>query len=84
MFRQFLKMIKTNRAQSPLQEPLQPQHNSSLDWQPLDVSRLDLTSQHLRQIEASMAEKTRAEFSAVTRELNSNQLSNASTRVKTD
>ena len=75
MFRQFLRMIKTNRAQSPTQEPLQLQHNSSLDWQPLDITKMDLTSQHLREIEASLAEKTRAEFAAVTRELNSNQLS---------
>jgi hypothetical protein len=84
MFRQFLNMIKTNRAQSPIQEPLQPQHNSSLDWQPLDVSKLNLTSQRLREIEASMAEKTRAEFAAVTKQLNSNQLSSTSTKVKTD
>ena len=81
MFRQFLNMIKTNRAQSPTQEPLQPQHNASLDWQPLDVSRLNLTSQRLREIEASMAEKTRAEFAAVTRELNSNQLSSHPTEI---
>lgn len=84
MLRQLLNMIKTNRAQSPPQEPLQPQHDSSLDWQPLDVTRLDLTSQRLRQIEASMAEKAREEFAAVTRELNSNQLSDAPHKIDTN
>lgn len=82
MFRQLMNMIKMSRAESPKTEPSQPQHRSNIDWQPLDVSKLNVTSQRLRQIEASMAEKARAEFAAVTRELNSNQLSNSRREVE--
>ena len=50
MFRQLMNMIKMSRAESPNTEPSQPQHKSNIDWQPLDVSKLNITSQRLRQI----------------------------------
>jgi len=84
MLRQLLKMVKMSRAENPEPEPLQPQHKSNIDWQPLDATKLNLTSQHLRQIEASMAEKARAEFAAVTRELNKNQMSNSQREIETN
>jgi len=84
MFRQLMNMIKMSRADRPNTEPSQPQHTSNIDWQPLDASKLNITSQRLRQIEASMAEKARAEFAAVTKEFNSNQLSNSRREVETN
>ena len=49
------------------------QTEANLEWKSLNVTRLDTTNAHLRSIEASMAEKTRAEFAAVTRALNASQ-----------
>ena len=71
MLGQIKKLINRSRAQSP--EPYKHPQQAALEWQPLDVSKLSLTSQRLREIEASLAEKTRAEFAAVTSELNKNQ-----------
>lgn len=51
---------------------------ANLEWKSLDISGLNTTSTHLRNIEASMAEKTRAEFAAVTKALNASQLSHPS------
>ena len=51
---------------------------ADLIWQPLDVSRLNITGDHLRSIEASIAEKSRAEFAAVTKALNASQKVNGS------
>jgi len=82
MFRQLMNMIKMSRAKSPKTEPSQPQHKSNIDWQPLDASKLNITSQRLRQIEASMAEKAKAEFAAVTKEFNSHQLSNSRREIE--
>ena len=73
MFDQIKKMINRSRAASPEPEPYKHPQDAALEWQPLDVSKLSLTSRRLREIEASLAEKTRAEFAAVTRELNNNQ-----------
>ena len=77
MFRQLMKKLQRSPADSMEQAPYQIEHEAKLDWQPLDVSRLNLTSQRLRQIEASLAEKTRAEFAAVTTELKNAQLASA-------
>ena len=84
MFRQLMNLIKMSRTESPKTEPLQPQHKTNIDWQPLDVSKLNITSQRLLQIEASMAEKARAEFAAVTQEINNHQLSNSQREVETN
>jgi hypothetical protein len=73
MLERIKKLINRSRAESPETEPYQPSQDSNLQWQPLDVSRLNLTGNRLREIEASLAEKARAEFTAVTRELNSKQ-----------
>lgn len=77
MFRQIIRNLQRSPAESPEQAPYQIEHASSLDWQPLDVCRLDLTNQRLRQIEANLAEKTRAEFAAVTMQLKNAQLPKA-------
>jgi hypothetical protein len=73
MFRQLFNLIQRSRAETPEPGHYQMKSTTALDWQPLDVSRLNLTSERLRQIEATLAEKTRAEFAAVTRELNGTQ-----------
>ena len=74
MLKQFMKLINRSRAVSPEIEPYNQSQQTALDWQPLDVSKLSLTSNRLRQIEASLAEKTKAEFAAVTKELKNNQI----------
>lgn len=83
MFRQIFKRIRQPQTEpsSDGQEPYQnkPTVNPSnqavqIDWQPLDVSKLNITTNRLREIEASLAEKTRAEFAAVTSELNRSQI----------
>ncbi|MBN2045792.1 MAG: hypothetical protein JW757_12280 [Anaerolineales bacterium] len=82
MFDQLKKMINRSQAQSLEFEPYnQPQHET-FQWQPTDVSKLSLTSRRLREIEASLAEKTRAEFAAVTKELNKNQLKDGRNSVE--
>lgn len=81
MFRQIFKRIRQaqNEPSSNGQEPYKNQttantsQKAQFDWQPLDVSKLNITSNRLREIEASLAEKTRAEFAAVTSELNRSQ-----------
>ena len=81
MFRQIFKRIRhaQNEQSSNGQEPYNNQTTANtsqkvqFDWQPLDVSKLNITTNRLREIEASMAEKTRAEFAAVTSELNRSQ-----------
>ena len=74
MFRQLIKILLRSPVNDLEQAPYQTEHMANINWQPLDVSRLNLTSQRLRQIEASLAEKTRAEFAAVTQELMTAQL----------
>lgn len=73
MLGQIKKLINRNRAESPEHEPYNHPQQAALEWQPLDVSKLSLTNRRLREIEASLAEKTRTEFAAVTGELNKNQ-----------
>ena len=82
MLRQIFKRIRQPQTEqnSVGQEPYQNKTTANtsnqavqLEWQPLDVSKLNITTNRLRQIEASLAEKTRAEFAAVTSELNRSQ-----------
>lgn len=73
MLDQIRKLINRSRAKRPELEPYNHPQDAALEWQSLDVSKLSLTSKRLREIEASLAEKTRAEFAAVTSELNKNQ-----------
>ena len=54
MFRQLMKKLQRSPAESLEQAPYQIENRPKLDWQPLDVSRLNLTGQRLRQIEASL------------------------------
>jgi hypothetical protein len=74
MLDQLKKLIYRSRANNPESEPYNHLQQPVIEWQPLDVSRLNLTSRRLREIEASLAEKTRAEFAAVTKELTKTQL----------
>ena len=73
MLDQIKKLISRSRANSPEVEPYNHPQRAELEWQPLDVSKLSLTSKRLREIEASLADKTRAEFAAVTGELKKSQ-----------
>ena len=80
MFSQIAKLFKNAQQLDSGQEPLQTNHaaNASAEeakivWQPLDTSKLSITSDRLQQIEAGMAEKARAEFAAVTSEFNRSQ-----------
>ena len=80
MFRQIFKRIRPAHSDNISQELYQNKTTANpsnqavqIDWQPLDVSKLNITTNRLRQIEASLAEKTRAEFAAVTSELNRSQ-----------
>ena len=79
MFRQIAKLIKNARKKNgqALSQSNQPadasRKEANLEWHSLDVTRLNITSTHLRNIEASMAEKSRAEFAAVTKALNTSQ-----------
>ena len=80
MFRQIFKRIRPAQTENIGQELYQNKTTANpsnqavqIDWQPLDVSKLNITTNRLRQIEASLAEKTRAEFAAVTSELNRSQ-----------
>ena len=80
MFRKIANLFKKSRNFVPGQEHSQSnqQANASpkevnLQWKALDITRLNVTSTHLRNIEASMAEKSRAEFAAVTKALNASQ-----------
>ena len=82
MFSLITKLFKNARKHPQGQEPLQTnlpantsRKESHLEWKSLDVAQLNLTSSHLRNIEASMAEKSRAEFAAVTKSLNASQRS---------
>lgn len=81
MFRLIFKRIRqaqTERSSSG-QELYQTKTTANtsqkvrINWQPLDVSELNVTTNRLREIEASLAEKTRAEFAAVTSELTRSQ-----------
>ncbi len=80
MFSQIVKLLRNNQQSQTDQEPLQINHaanasadNVKIDWQPLDVTKLNTTSDRLRQIEASMTAKAKAEFAAVTSEFNRSQ-----------
>lgn len=80
MFRQIIKWIRPAQTEINGQELYQNKTTANpsnqavqLDWQPLDVSKMNITTNRLREIEASLAEKTRAEFAAVTSELNRSQ-----------
>ena len=75
MLEKFVRFLTRADSQAPIKEPYQTNHAAKIEWQPLDPSRLNLTSKRLREIEASMAEKARAEFAAVTGELNNKQRS---------
>ena len=75
MLEKIVRFLSRSEVQAPTKEPYHTNHAAKIEWQPLDPSRLNLTSKRLREIEASMAESTRAEFAAVTRELNQNQRS---------
>lgn len=80
MFRQIAKLIRNARNRNKGQAHLQtnPPANASrkeahLEWKSLEPTRLNTTQTHLRSIEANMAQKTRAEFAAVTKALNASQ-----------
>jgi hypothetical protein len=62
------------------QELLQKNHTAAssssahtIEWQPLDVTKLNITTNRVREIEASMVKDARNEFAAVMKELNSSQ-----------
>lgn len=79
MLGQITKLIKSarrNNNQPTGQDLLQENHTANrqnLDWQPLDVSKLNITADKVRQIEASMVKNARDEFAAVMKEFNSSQ-----------
>ena len=78
MLGQITKLFKSarkNNHQPTGHELLQENHtaNQNLDWQPLDVSKLNITTDKVRQIESSMVKNARDEFAAVMKEFNSSQ-----------
>lgn len=78
MLGQLAKLFKIARRKnnSNGQEPLQMNHSASkntIEWQPLDVSKLNITTNRVRQIEARMVKDARDEFAAVMKEFNSSQ-----------
>lgn len=75
MLEKIVRFLNRSEVQAPTKEPYQTKQAAKIEWQPLDPSRLNLTTKRLREIEASMAEKARAEFAAVTGELNNKQRS---------
>ena len=71
-----IKLARKNNHQPTGHELLQENHTASrqnLDWQPLDASKLNITADKVRQIEASMVKNARDEFAAVMKEFNSSQ-----------
>lgn len=71
-----IKLARKNNNQTTGHELLQENHSANhqnLDWQPLDVSKLNITADKVRQIEASMVKNARDEFAAVMKEFNSSQ-----------
>ncbi|HKJ27106.1 MAG TPA: hypothetical protein VJ965_05685 [Anaerolineales bacterium] len=45
----------------------------STEWQPLDVTKLNITTNRVREIEASMVKDARSEFANVMQQLKSSQ-----------
>jgi hypothetical protein len=76
-----IKSARSKNSDNPTgRELLQTNHtanrssaSNSLEWQPLDVSKLNITTDKVQQIEASMVKNARQEFAAVMKELNSSQ-----------
>lgn len=71
-----IKLARKNNDQPTGHERLQENHTASrqnLDWQPLDVTKLNITADKVRQIESSMIKNARDEFAAVMKEFNSSQ-----------
>lgn len=80
MFSQIAKLFKparnNNRNTAAGQAPSKPKytaHSKQIEWQPLDVNKLTITSNRVREIEASMVKDARSEFAAVMNELKSSQ-----------
>ena len=73
----FKSARKDNRSDAAGQAPSKPNHTTAntqpIEWQPLDVSKLNITSNRVREIEASMVKNARSEFAAVMHELKSSQ-----------
>ena len=85
MFSLITKLLKNARNNTNGQAPSQmnqtanaSRKEASQDWQTLNVTPLNITSNHLKSIQTSMAEKSRAEFAAVTKALNASQQANRS------
>jgi len=85
MFSRIAKLFKNARKQPTGQALSQNNQtaNASLkeatqEHHALNVTRLNITSSHLQNIQTSMAEKSRAEFAAVTKALNASQQANRS------
>jgi hypothetical protein len=80
MFSHIAKLFKNAQNKNKGQALSQSNHpanasrkEANLEWKSLDITRLNITGNQLQNIEASMAEKSRAEFAAVTKALNASQ-----------
>jgi len=60
----------TGQAHYQNNRPVDPQ---VVEWQPLDVTKLSITTNRVREIEAGMVKDARSEFAAVTDQLKSSQ-----------
>ena len=66
------ELSQTNQTANATRREATQEHHT------LNVTSLNITSSHLQSIQASMAEKSRAEFAAVTKALNASQQANRS------
>ena len=79
MLDQIAKLFKSARKTKPNStgyahsKHTQAANSQSVEWEPLDVSKLNITSNRVREIEASMVKNARSEFTAVTNQLKSSQ-----------
>jgi ERCC4-type nuclease len=78
MFSRITKLFKNVRNHSTGQAPSQTNQTAAQEHHTLNVTPLNITSSHLKSIQTRMAEKSRAEFAAVTKALNASQQANRS------
>ncbi len=78
MFSRITKLFKNVRNHSTGQAPSQTNQTAAQEHHTLNVTPLNITSSYLKSIQTSMAEKSRAEFAAVTKALNASQQANRS------